>query len=146
MDIPHNKKKKAFTLIEIMLVVIIISVLAAMVIPNLAGRGEEAKKSAARADIEANLSTALDMYELDNGHYPTTAEGLKALLNKPEGSSETGKWKGPYFKKKSIPKDPWRREYLYVSPGKHNTENFDLYSLGPDGIESGDDIVNWEEK
>ncbi len=131
---------KGFTLVEILLVVIIIGVLAAMVVPNLAGKGEKARISAARADIEANLSVALDMYELDVGQYPTTNEGLKALLVKPSGA---GGWDGPYLKKKALPRDPWQREYVYVAPGVQNTESYDLSSLGSDGVQSKDDIVNW---
>lgn len=137
------KNKTAFTLIEIMLVVIIIGILAAMVIPNMAGRGEQARVSAARADIDANLSTALDLYELDNGQYPTTDQGLLALLEKPSSSPAPANWHGPYLKKKRIPLDPWGREYKYIAPGVHNTEEFDLSSYGPDGVESQGDIVNW---
>ena len=135
--------KKAFTMVEILLVVIIIGVLASMVVPNIAGRGKQARISAARADIEANLSTALDLYELDNGMYPTTEQGLLALIEEPSGSPQPPNWSGPYLKKKRVPLDPWEREYVYVSPGTHNTEDFDLYSLGPDGVRSEDDIVNW---
>jgi len=139
-----NMSCKAFTLIEIMLVVIIIAVLAAMVIPNLAGRGEQSRRMAASADIEANLSTVLDLYELDNGHFPTTEQGLKALITKPSTSPIPNNWAGPYLKKKKIPTDPWGREYKYVKPGTHNRESYDLYSLGSDGIESDDDVRNWE--
>ncbi|MBI5150016.1 MAG: type II secretion system major pseudopilin GspG [Candidatus Omnitrophica bacterium] len=135
------RNKSAFTLIEIMLVVIIIGILAAMVVPNMAGRGEQARVAAARADIDANLTSALDLYELDNGQYPTTEQGLRALLEKP--SSAPVSWNGPYLKKKRIPLDPWGREYRYVAPGTHNTEEFDLFSYGQDGVEGKDDITNW---
>lgn len=137
------RNKNAFTLIEIMLVVIIIGILAAMVIPNMAGRGEQARVAAARADIDANLSTALDLYELDNGQYPTSEQGLNALLAKSSSSPVPANWHGPYLKKKRIPLDPWGREYKYAAPGINNTEEFDLSSYGPDGVESQDDIVNW---
>ena len=113
----HFRNKQGFTLIEIMLVVIIIGILAAMAIPNLAGRGEEARNKAAKADIEANLSTALDLYELDNGKYPTTAQGLSSLIEQPTVSPVPKDWNGPYIKKKKVPVDPWGREYVYVSPG-----------------------------
>ena len=126
-----------------MLVVIIIGILAAMVIPNMAGRSEQARASAARADIDANLSTALDLYELDNGQYPTSEQGLNALLAKSSSSPVPANWHGPYLKKKRIPLDPWGREYKYAAPGINNTEEFDLSSYGPDGVESQDDIVNW---
>ena len=137
------KNRKGFTLIEIMLVVIIIGILAAMVVPNMAGRGEQARVSAARADIDANLTSALDLYELDNGQYQTTEQGLRALLEKPSAAPAPASWNGPYLKKKRIPLDPWGREYRYVSPGTHNTEEFDLFSYGQDGVEGKDDIVNW---
>jgi general secretion pathway protein G len=141
MVIQNNKK--SFTLIEIMLVVMIIGILAAMVIPNITGRGKQARRAAVRADIEANLTTALDLYELDNGQYPTTGQGLKALVQKPSSSPVPENWGGPYLKKKTVALDPWGKEYVYVSPGVHNTDGFDLSSYGPDGVESGDDIVNW---
>jgi len=134
------KSKKGFTLIELMLVVIIIGVLVSMVVPRLVGRSEEARIAAARADINANISVALDLFELDTGKYPTTEEGLQALLTKP-GSAV--KWKGPYLKKE--PMDPWGRKYVYRSPGDHGTD-YDLYSYGPDGAEGGgDDVTSWEE-
>lgn len=138
-------KKSAFTLVEILLVVVIIGVLAAMVIPNIAGRGEQARLAAARADIEANLSSALDMYELDNGRYPSTDQGLKALIEEPTTAPVPNNWNGPYLKKKKIPTDPWGNPYVYAAPGVHNTEGYDLSSRGADGVESQDDVVNWEQ-
>jgi general secretion pathway protein G len=137
------KNQKGFTLIEIMLVVIIISVLAAMVVPKLSGRGEQARISAARADIEANLSSALDLYELDTGSYPSTEQGLQALLKKPSRSPVPEDWSGPYLKKQQLPEDPWGHEYQYLSPGKYNIQSYDLSSYGPDGAEGEDDITNW---
>ena len=135
--------KKAFTLIELMLVVIIIGVLAAMVVPRLAGRSEQARQAAAQADIEANIATALDLYELDNGQYPTTEQGLSALIIKPTSSPVLNDWRGPYLKKE--PTDPWARPYIYSSPGEHNAGDYDLSSWGKDGVEGGgDDVVNWE--
>ena len=132
--------KRGITLVELMLVVIIIGILAAMVMPRLAGRTEQARTAAARADIEANIASALDLYEMDNGAYPTTEEGLNALLVKPASASH---WKGPYVKK--IPSDPWGHSYLYKSPGAHSVD-YDLYSYGKNGVEGGgDDIANWEE-
>lgn len=138
-----RRREKGFTLIEIMLVVIIIGVLAAMIIPNFAGRGEQAKRSAARADIEANLSTGLDLYEMDMGSYPPGQEGLRALLERPTSVVNTDQWRGPYLKKKRIPLDPWGRPYVYVFPGVHDKDSYDLFSYGSDGVESQDDITNW---
>ncbi|HOW35225.1 MAG TPA: type II secretion system major pseudopilin GspG [Candidatus Omnitrophota bacterium] len=141
-----TKQIKGFTLVEIMLVVIIIGVLVAMVVPNLAGRGEQARRMAAKADIETNLGTALDLYELDNGRYPTTEQGLAALVEAPTASPVPENWSGPYLKKKRIPKDPWGKDYAYISPGSHNVESYDLSSYGRDGAEgAGDDVTNWEE-
>ena len=132
--------KKGFTLIELMLVVIIIGALAAMVVPRLAGRGEQARIAAAKADIQANIATGLKLYELDNGNYPSSDEGLNALLSKPSSASN---WNGPYLEKKPI--DPWNKEYKYKSPGEHRTADYDLYSSGKDGQEgTADDIKNWE--
>ncbi len=134
------KNKKGFTLIELMLVVIIIGALVAMVMPRLAGRSEQAKAGAAQADISANIATALKLYELDNGQYPSSSDGgLTALMTKPASANN---WNGPYIEKKPI--DPWGREYQYKSPGAHRTYDYDLFSLGHDGQESPDDIKNWE--
>jgi len=138
-----RKGKQGFTLTEILLVVIIIGVLVGMVIPSIAGRGEQARRAAAQADIEANLAMALDMYEMDNGRFPTTEQGLKALLSKPTSAPASDNWSGPYLKKKRIPRDPWGNPYSYVSPGTRNTGSYDLYSLGADAVESEDDVVNW---
>jgi general secretion pathway protein G len=133
-------KNKGFTLIEMMLVVVIIGALVAMVMPRLVGRSKEAKITAAKTDINVNIATALKLFELDNGSFPTTAEGLKALIQKPASANN---WKGPYLEKNKIPIDPWKREYKYKSPGSHRID-YDLYSLGPDGTEGKDDINNWE--
>ncbi len=132
-----NLRKNGFTLIELMLVVIIIGALVAMVMPRFTGRGEQAKVTAAKADVQANIATALKMYEVDNGGFPSSEEGLGALLSKPTSASN---WNGPYLEKK--PLDPWQREYKYRSPGQHRLD-YDLYSLGRDGTESADDVTNW---
>src|ERR1039457_4335972 len=143
-----QNQRRGFTLIEIMLVVIIIGILVAMLVPNIAGRSEQARRTAARTDIESNLSTALDLYRMDTGQYPTTEQGGGALITQPTTSPAPTQWNGPYLKKKRIPKDPWGRDYVYVSPGTNNPESYDLSSLGPSGVEGSNDINNWgnEEK
>jgi len=131
-------KQRGFTLIEILLVVIIIGILVSLVAPRLAGRSEEARKQAAKADIDGGIALAIDLYEVDNGHYPTK---LEDLVTKP---SDAASWKGPYLKK-GLSKDPWGNDYIYRLPGTHNTSSYDLYSLGPDKQDgSQDDIVNWK--
>ena len=138
------KRNSGFTLIEIMLVVMIIATLAALVVPKFTGRAEQAKIAAARADILVNIPTALDLYELDNGFYPTTEQGLEALRVQPVTSPVPQKWNGPYIKKKPV--DPWGNPYHYESPGRHNPKSYDLYSFGKDNAEGGkDDVTNWEE-
>jgi len=133
-----------FTLIEIMVVIIILGVLAALVVPNIMGRPDEARVTAAQSDIRS-LSNALDLYKLDNFNYPTTDQGLEALVNKPAGSPEPKNWNQDGYLKK-VPKDPWGNEYLYLSPGAQG--KFDLYSLGADGREGGEgvdaDITSWD--
>jgi len=130
-------ERAGFTLVEILLVVIIIGVLAGLVIPNIMGRGEEARRQAARADINGGIAAALDLYELDNGTYP---EKLDDLVIDP-GTAKN--WRGPYIKK-GMPQDPWGNAYLYKRPGIHNATLYDLSSVGPDGQEgTTDDITNW---
>ncbi len=137
---------RGFTLVEILLVVVIIGVLAAMVVPNFSGKKSKAQQAAAVADIEANLAVALDMYELDVGRFPTTEQGLKALIETPSTPPVPETWGGPYLKKKTIPLDPWGQEYNYKSPGTQNQESYDLFSYGADGVESNDDIANWQKE
>jgi general secretion pathway protein G len=133
-----TRTDSGFTLIEILLVVVIIGILAGLVVPNLVGRGEEARIKAAEADIYGGLSAALDLYELDTGSYP---EKLEDLVVEP-GSSKN--WRGPYIKK-GLPQDPWGNRYLYKKPGQNNSSSYDLSSAGPDGQENtADDITNWD--
>ncbi len=135
-------KNHGFTLIEVVIVVIIIGLLAALVGPKLFGKVSEAKLKTAKAQIEL-FGTALDALRLDVGRYPTSEEGLKSLREKP---SEAEGWKGPYLPKE-IPSDPWKRPYIYKSPGEHG--DYDLISLGLDGAEGGEgenqDVVSWKD-
>lgn len=125
-------------MIEILLVVIIIGILVSLIAPRLAGRSEEARRQAAKADIMGGLALAIDLFEADNGRYPSQ---LQDLLKDPGGVST---WRGPYLKK-SISKDPWGNLYLYHTPGSHNTESYDLFSVGADRKEgTNDDVVNWD--
>ena len=135
-------RKKGFSLIEILLVVVIISALAAMIVPRLTGRSEKAKEAIAKTDILVNLPTALKLYELDNGNFPTTTQGLKALVTKPTISPIPKNWNGPYVERNSL-EDPWGNEYVYRYPGAHGSD-YDLYSLGKSGEDDDSNIVNWE--
>jgi general secretion pathway protein G len=131
--------RRAFTLIELLLVMVILVVLAAIVLPRFTGRSEEAKLKAAKTQISM-LDTALDLFENDNGRMPSSDEGLSALIQAPSGATD---WKGPYMKQ-GIPNDPWSRPYVYRYPGERNANGADLYSIGPDGQEgTADDIGNW---
>jgi general secretion pathway protein G len=138
------QKMRGFTLIEIMVVVVILGILGALVIPKIMSKPDEARIVAAQTDIR-NIASALDMYKLDNFNYPSTAQGLQALVTKPSGSPEAKNWNPEGYLKK-VPKDPWGNPYQYISPGAHGP--FDLYSWGTDGQEGGTekaaDIVSWE--
>ena len=137
-----GRPARAFTLIELMLVMVILATLAMLVVPRFTGRAEQAKITAARTDI-ASIETALDAFEVECGRYPTNEEGLRALTEQP--SSATG-WHGPYLKR-GMPKDPWGNPYTYRCPGQHNSSGYDLNSFGPDGQEGGeDDIDNWSQR
>ena len=136
-----TRKTKGFTLMELLLVLVIIGLLAALVGPALYQRIKPARESVARAQIE-NFGTALDAFLLDTGRYPTTQEGLKALRVKPEG---VDKWNGPYLKK-DVPTDPWGNPYVYRTPGRNG--GYEIVSYGADGKEGGEgdnaDINSWE--
>ncbi|WP_100640960.1 type II secretion system major pseudopilin GspG [Marinobacter salexigens] len=129
------KSSQGFTLIEIMVVMVILGLLVAVVAPNIMGRSDQAKVTIAETQLK-NLAGALDMYRLDNSHYPSTQQGLDALVSRPSGSPEPKNW-NPDGYMKSLPKDPWGNEFEYVSPGREGP--YDLYSKGSDGQEGGDD-------
>ncbi|BAZ93172.1 type II secretion system protein GspG [Thiohalobacter sp. COW1] len=136
----RQRKQQGFTLIEIMVVVVILGILAAVVVPRIMSRPDEARIVKARADIQA-LESALNLYRLDNYTYPTTDQGLEALVEKPT-SPEPQNWKeGGYLDR--MPRDPWQRPYQYLNPGQHG--EIDIYSIGPDGRpNTDDDIGNWD--
>jgi general secretion pathway protein G len=135
-----------FTLIEILVVITVIGLLAALVGPRILGRVSEAKSATAKAQLEL-LSVALDNYRLDNGSYPTTEQGLVALQEKPTRDPAPLNWRGPYLKR-TIPADPWGKPYVYRSPGEHDPGGNDLSSLGKDGQPGGEgedaDITSWK--
>lgn len=137
-----------FTLIEIMVVIVILAMLAALVGPKLMGRTDDAKVKTTRIQLKG-LESALKLYKLDNGSYPSTEQGLDALVAKPSVGVIPKSYKdGGYLDSKSVPKDAWGNDYLYVSPGEHG--DYDLFSYGVDGVKGGDgknaDITNWDTK
>jgi general secretion pathway protein G len=133
---------RGMTLIEILVVLTLIGIVMGIVGGNYLGQGEKAKAKAARIEIE-QIGQTLDLFKLEVGRYPSTQEGLQALITAPAGVTN---WNGPYWKKNTLPKDPWTNEYKYASPGQHGA--YDLWSYGADGKEGGEgndkDITSWE--
>lgn len=133
---------RGFTLIELLVVLVILGLLGSIVGPRVMKYLSKAKTDSARLQIQ-DFAATLDHYKLELGRYPTTDEGLKALVEQPSNAEG---WSGPYLKKKEVPKDPWGNEYSYRFPGQHG--EFDLYSLGADNAEGGDgenkDVASWE--
>jgi general secretion pathway protein G len=142
--IRYHSRQRGFTLIEIMVVVVILGILASVVVPRIMDNPDKARVAKARHDIQA-LESALDVYRLDNYVYPTTDQGLEALVTQPTSAPEAPNWKqGGYIKK--LRKDPWGNAYLYLSPGEHG--DVDIWSLGADGAPGGEgvyaDIGSWD--
>ena len=140
--------RNGFTLIEIMVVIVILAMLAAIVGPKLMGRTDDAKVTDARVQIK-NIETSLKLYKLDTGSYPTTEQGLTSLVTKPTVGVIPKNYKeGGYLESKKVPQDPWGNDYIYVSPGEHG--DYDLLSYGADGAKGGDgknaDITSWDTK
>ena len=139
--------KRAFTLIELLVVVVILGILVAVITPRIMERPEQARRIKAQIDIE-NLEAALKLFKLDNGFYPSTEQGLEALIKKPSIGRIPQNWQeNGYLEKSQVPKDPWGNPYAYLSPGAHN-KDFDIVSYGADGEQGGEgydaDIGNWE--
>jgi len=140
----QDTKRKGFTLIELLIVITIIGVLAGLVLPRYARRAEKAKLTAAKADLVGNLPAALELYELDNGNFPSTAQGLAALLEDPKTPPMARDWAGPYLRGRSL-SDPWGNEYQYTSPSSGPGIDYEIISYGPDGAPGGDDDMhNWD--
>ena len=139
---PRNPLRlHAFTMVELLLVLVILATLAAVVVPKFTGRSEQARVTAAQTEI-TGIEVALDAFEIDNGYYPKGAEGIADLSEDP---GDAPNWRGPYLKKPVV-QDPWKNPYIYECPGKHNETGYDLMSTGPDGkVGGGDDVTNWVE-
>jgi general secretion pathway protein G len=146
---PRRRRYEAgFTLIELMVVLVILGVLAGLVMPKLFGQSEGAKRTAAAVQMKG-LEDALQQYAVDNGDFPTTEQGLEALISQPTTGAVPPKWRaGGYLEKSYVPKDPWGNDYVYISPGTHG--EFDLLSYGSDGEPGGEgkyaDITSWEQQ
>ena len=137
--------RRGFTLIELLVVIAIIAALAGVVAPAVFGHVSDARQSAAKSQVEI-FALALDAYNLDNGYYPSTDQGLLALRVLPALGEPPRNWRGPYLRK-AVPADPWGRAYFYVSPGRANPKSYDLYTLGRDGRPGGadedSDVTSW---
>lgn len=140
-----SPRRSGFTLIEIMVVITVIAILATLVAPNVFRHVGTAMDATARSQIEM-LGAALDAYRLDNGRYPTTQQGLQALVSAPSSDPRPRNWRGPYLRK-DVPLDPWNNAYVYRSPGEANPNGFDLMSYAADGRPGGEgddaDITSW---
>jgi general secretion pathway protein G len=140
------KRESGFTLIEVLIVVVILGFLASTVGPELFGKVSQAKQTTAQNQLDV-FKLALDSYRLDNGRYPSTEQGLEALVEEPSISPTPNNWNGPYLDDKQVPLDPWGNPYNYKNPGEHNQHKYDLWSYGLDNQEGGTkestDVTNW---
>lgn len=137
---PRHRAQEAFTLVELLLVLVILGILAAIVLPKFSGVSERGRVTAAQTQI-STFKTALDAFEVDMGYYPKGRSGLVDLIQQPRDAKN---WHGPYLQSDVIPKDPWSNDYSYEYPGRHNPSSYDLSSPGPDGrAGTDDDIANW---
>lgn len=146
MKIRIHMKERGFTLLEILAVITLLAILLTLIAPNIIKQTENATAKAAKLQINTLISV-LNTYRMDNGSYPTTEQGLAALVEKPGTPPVPENWAGPYLEDKKILADPWNHPYKYTCPGTHNREGYDLYSLGADNAEGGSganaDIGNW---
>ena len=134
-----NILKQSFTLVELMIVIVVIGIIAALSVPRLNGRADKTRYNTAVADVQTSIPMALKLYEFDTGSYPSTSQGLRALYEK---QARAQKWNGPYLDYKPV--DPWGQEYNYIYPSLKQANSYDLWSNGPDRISgSEDDIKNW---
>jgi len=144
--IQHSIRQRAaaaFTLVELLLVLVILGVLAAIVLPKFSGISERSRVTATQTQL-STFKTALDAFEVDMGYYPKGKSGLLDLIQSPRDAKN---WHGPYLQSDVIPKDPWGNDYIYECPGRHNSSFYDLYSAGPDGrVGTEDDVCNWTMK
>ena len=142
----NHLNQRGFTLIELMVVVVILGILAGLIVPRIMDRPEQAKRTKARIQIES-ISTALKLYQLDNGFYPSTEQGLEALVEKPDTGRTPNHWRQKgYLEKGRVPLDPWENPFIFISPGENG--DFDIISYGPDGVAGGEgnnrDIQSWD--
>jgi general secretion pathway protein G len=144
MQSTRIRSNAGFTLLEILLVVIIIGMLVGVAVVKLSGQGAKAKDVTCRRQIDA-YKTALGLYELHNGFFPSSEQGLQALVTQPSTPPAPSEWRGPYLDPPQIRKDPWGREFIYKNPGTKFPGGYDLYSAGPDGVpDNEDDVGNWQ--
>ena len=135
-----HRRQRGFTLMEILLVMALLGGLVVLGLTQVGTILQGGQEDTVRIFVNDTMKASLFRYRIDNGRYPNTEEGLQSLMTSPGGAKN---WKGPYLEANAVPQDPWGNDYQYRFPGKNNTNSYDLYSLGNDGVESGDDIGNW---